>query len=42
MTVIVRKECMVASKRDNLRCELHIGDVEFKLVKKFSVLDRVS
>ena len=31
-----KTECMVVSRKNSLKCELEIGDIKIKLVKKFS------
>ena len=33
-----KTECMVVSRKDSLKCELKIGDIKIKQVKKFSYL----
>lgn len=31
-----KTKCMIVSKRDNPRCELHIGDVKIQKVEKLN------
>lgn len=34
-------ECMAASKRDDLKCELHIGDIKLRRLWKFNYLGTI-